>query len=511
MKIDDSKLKRRNGYEEGRSDALDKTSVAKALAYKKDFLKKFIAISPQQIDSRLGDSLYWVTRKYDGEFADLFYEAGRAVIVNRSGRTRRGIPCIDRAAALLKKHGVRQAIIPAELYVYDPKRRTRVNDLVNALADAKKIGTLRLACYDLLELDGEQFKPKNYGETLEKLDELLEGGTLVHTVDWRTARSNGEVKAIFADWVEHEGSEGLVVRSQMPFVWKIKPRHNVDAVVVGFTEGTGDARGQVRTMLLALMPEEGRYQVVTRVGGGMTEKQKRELYDYFSPRVMDSDFVETDSNHVAFRMVEPDRVIEFSVNDVRWETPDGLVRNPVLEIAEGRYRLAESVDGISFVAPVIERFRDDKQADAGDVRLSQVTGFSSFEPEELQRLPVARLRPSEMLFREVYRKTIGDKVMVLKIAGWKTNKEKTGQWPAYVLHVTDFSTGRQRRLLRDVEITDDLAQLSELRLRAREARVKKGWERLAVDEYGAELSPQPAETEKPKKKSAVRKRKTLKK
>lgn len=478
MKIYKDKLKKRNGYWEGMSDAIDKTSAAKAAAYKKDFLKKFIAISPQQIDKRLGDTMYWVTRKYDGEYANLFYENGQAVILNRSGRVRSGLPCIDEAIKVLQKYGIRQAVIPSELYVFDEKKKTRVNDLVNSLADEKKIDTLRLACYDILEMDGKEYKPDNYGEVLKELDKILKGGKLIHPVDWTVAKNNSEVKKLFAQWVEKEASEGLVVRSEMPFVWKIKPRHNIDAVVIGFTEGTGDAKGQVRTMLLALMPEEGKYQVVTRVGGGMTEKQKRELFTYFSPRVMPSEFIETDSNHVAFRMVEPDKVIEFSVNDVRWESPDGLIENPLLEIVEGEYRLSESVNGISFVAPIIERFRDDKTADAGDVRLSQVESISSFEPEELGKMPIPKLRNSEMLFREVYRKNIGEKVMVLKFTGWKTNKEKMGEWPAYVLHTTNFSSNRQQHLTRDVEITDDYDQLLELHNKAVESNVKKGWTKV---------------------------------
>ncbi|MCD8186705.1 MAG: hypothetical protein LUD68_09800 [Rikenellaceae bacterium] len=475
MKIYEDKLKKRSGYEEGKAEAIDKATVTKALSYKNEFLKKFIAINPLQIDSRLGDSIYWVTRKYDGEFADIIYDSGQAVIVNRSGRVRRGIPCIDQAAAVLQKNGVKQAIIPAEIYVYNEKKKTRVNDLINALANEKKIGTLRLACYDILELDGKDYKPKDYGQTLEELGEILRGGELCHEVDWLTARSNGEVKEIFSRWVEQEGSEGLVVRSEMPFVWKIKPRHNVDAVVVGFTEGTGNARGQVRTLLLALMPEAGKYQIVTRVGGGMTVQQKQELFEYFSPRVMSSEFVDTDSNHVAFQMVEPDRVIEFSVNDVRWESPNGLIQNTLLEISEGVYRVADTVNGISFVAPVIERFRDDKRADAEDVRLLQVEDFSSFEPEDVVRLPVPKMQPSEMLFREVYRKKLGEKIMVLKFTGWKTNKEKTGEWPAYVLHTTNFSSDRLQRLQRDVEITDHYEQLISLREKAVAENVKKGW------------------------------------
>lgn len=478
MRIEKDKLTKRNGYLEGKVNAIDILSADKATAYKKDFLKKFIAISPQQIDSRLGDTVYWVTRKYDGEFADIFYEEGVAVIVNRSGRVRASIPCIDEAAALLKENGIKQAIIPAEIYVYDEKKKTRVNDLINAFANESKIGLLRLACYDIAELDGVEYKPKNYGETLEKLDHILKGGALVHCVDWKVAKSNAEVKDIFQKWVSEEDSEGLVVRSEMPFVWKIKPRHNIDAVVVGFTEGTGEARGQVRTMLLALMPEEGKYQVVTKIGGGMTEKQKKELYEYFAPRVMQSEYTDTDSNHVAFRMVEPDKVLEFSVNDVRWETPNGMIENPLLEIVEGHYRLADSVNGISFVAPIIERFRDDKQSDAGDVRLAQVENISSFEPEDLENLPIPVLRESEMLFREVYRKDVGEKVMVKKFVGWKTNKEKSDEYPAYVFHITDFSSGRAQKLQRDVSITSDRKQLDEMLKTALEENVKQGWKKV---------------------------------
>lgn len=39
-----------------------------------------------------------------------------------------------------------------------------------------RVGTLRFACYDILELNGKEFKPDNYGEVLEELDKLLKGG-----------------------------------------------------------------------------------------------------------------------------------------------------------------------------------------------------------------------------------------------------------------------------------------------------------------------------------------------
>lgn len=76
-----------------------------------------------------------------------------------------------------------------------------------------RVGTLRLACYDILELNGKEFKPDNYGEVLEELDKLLKGGKLVHPVDWEVAKDNTEVKKLFAQCMEKEALEGAVSSS----------------------------------------------------------------------------------------------------------------------------------------------------------------------------------------------------------------------------------------------------------------------------------------------------------
>ena len=133
MKIYKDKLRQMNGYLEGKIDAIDVETSSKALDYKKNFLKQFIAIYPQLIDSRLGDNRYYVTRKYDGEFATIVYENEKAVTINRSGRIRLGLPCAEEAAKLLKKAGVKQAIIPAEIYVDDTDKDTRTVDRIHAL------------------------------------------------------------------------------------------------------------------------------------------------------------------------------------------------------------------------------------------------------------------------------------------------------------------------------------------------------------------------------------------
>ena len=47
-------------------------------SYKKDVCKKYISLAPEQIDERLAGTTFYISRKYDGELAVLFWEIGRA-------------------------------------------------------------------------------------------------------------------------------------------------------------------------------------------------------------------------------------------------------------------------------------------------------------------------------------------------------------------------------------------------------------------------------------------------
>lgn len=484
MKLDLSQFRDMNGYREGTARAVDPETIAKAFTYKKNFLKRFIAIGPSQIDERLGDTLYYVTRKYDGEFAMFVYQGGDAVTINRSGRTRLDLPCVDEAARLLREAGIGDAILPAEIYVDDGDKRTRVHDLIHALSKKGDVRTLRLAFFDVLELEGETYRPGSYMDTWELLNRWFGGARLVKAVEMEEAHSNAEVRDLYRRWVDEGTAEGLVVRSNLPFVFKIKPRHSVEGVVIGFTEGTGDQKNRARTFLVALMPAEGKYQVVVHVGGGMEENLKKDMFQTLQKKVIATDYIETDSNHVAFRMVPPELVMEFSVRDVIYETPNGPVTNPVLRLEGERYVVDRIVSGMSLIAPVFEQFRDDKRADYADVRLAQVQEFASFEPEEIVERPQVALKESRVLLRDVYVKTLGGKFMLQKYILWKTNKEDSGQYPAYVLHYTNYSSGRMEPLQREIRASADEEQIRELYRQYLEENVKQGWSKLEAPVAG---------------------------
>ncbi len=483
MKLYDDKFRSVHGYREGKADSIDPESARKAADYKKTFLKNFISINQNQIDSRLGGDKFFVTRKIDGEYAIIFHDRGRTVTVNRSGRVREGIACIEEAGRLIERAGYKQAIAPAEIYVSDDDRKTRVNDLISALANKNKTDSLKLAVFDLLELDGQPVDNRNFQKTWNKINEIFGEGRRCHPVDMEVAASVDGVKELFLRWVENEGSEGLVVHTELPVVYKIKPRHNIDVVVVGFSEGTGIEAGQVRSLLTALIPEEGKYQVISRVGSGLKETLRKEMYRRFSRTILDSDYIETDANHVAFHMVRPEMVIEVSVNDLLFDTSSGPKQNPVLTIKDGRYELDSTVDGFKFLAPVFERVREDKKADENDVRPEQIGSFT-YRPEPLTLASFREpLPPSELLIRDVYRKQIGEKTMVLKFLLWRTHKEQTLEYPAYVLHITNFSTGRMEPLQREIRVSSSLDQILELYQIALAENVKKGWKQVSLKQY----------------------------
>jgi hypothetical protein len=475
MKLNKDKLVAQNGYFEGTIEAVDKIASSRAIDYKNSVIKNYISISPEQIDLRLGGEGFFVTRKYDGELAVIFYDGGDCAIINRSGRVRTGLACTDEAAKLFKAAGIKQAIVPAELYVDEKAARTRVYDVLKAFSDPTIAKSLRLAPFEILELDNSIFKSNSYENTHKKLQEIFKDG-ICQPVRGQAAASKKEVDELYHNWVSEEGAEGLVVRTGSPLVYKVKPRYTVDVAVLGFSEGTADAKGQVRSLLIAMMDEEGKYQLVGRTGNGMSDEFRVELLAKLTPLVMPSKYIETDSNHVAFRMIKPEIVIEMWVSDIIFESTTGPTMNTILQIKDGEYVRSGDTEGFGFIFPIFERIRDDKTVNPTDVRIDQISSFAAM-PEKRSLVAAAGDSLSALIHRELYVKEskTGDKIMVQKYMVWKTNKEDRHDYPAYVLHYTNYSSDRKEHLQREVRVSNDEKQIMALMQAMIDENVKKGW------------------------------------
>lgn len=94
-----------------------------------------------------------------------------------------------------------------EIYAEKCGRRGRLKDLLAALADKKRIGTLRLPVYDIAELDGKPWRGR-FDRTWEKLHEVFGRGELIREVDMEVAKNPQQVSRIYEKWVVGEKSGG---------------------------------------------------------------------------------------------------------------------------------------------------------------------------------------------------------------------------------------------------------------------------------------------------------------
>ena len=105
------------------------------------------------------------------------------------------------------------------------------------------------------------------------------------------------------------------------------------------------------------------------------------------------------------------------------------------------------------------RIRDDKTFDATDARISQITDLVDVSVGPMTAADLATAK-SSVEKRAVYLKPYRGQTSIRKFLMWKTNKEdKNDDFPAYVIHYTDFSPSRKKPLDREVRISNSREQI----------------------------------------------------
>ena len=451
-----------------------------AIDYKKNVAGKFVLVEGTKLKQRIDGQRFAVTRKIDGHMQVVFWKNGEVLMLNANGKQKaEQLKCLNAFAEAVKAAGLKQAIIAAELYLPREGGRPRCGDVQAALADDAKRDQLALAPFDIIELDGEAWKASHYADTHNKLCTIFNGqssmvnGQLVSPVEMRNAASKEEVQEIYDEWVVGEGAEGLVIHSESPIIWKIKPRHTIDAAVIGYT--TAD-RG-VRDMMFAVRREDGLFQMFALGSNGLTDEDRASILQRLNEKDVESQYVLSDSRGIAYQMVKPEVVFEISVLELVVRGNDDKIKtNPLLRYDEAQGWLMEgTTPGVSVLGITLERERTDKQPNETDIRISQLTDIYPFEEPEGGKAEMAK---SELIERHVYKKISGEKVMLHKFLLWRTNKEQSGRYPAYIIYHTDFSSSRKELIKRDMLYSNDEQQIRELLAAEIADNVKKGWEEV---------------------------------
>lgn len=255
----------------------------------------------------------------------------------------------------------------------------------------------------------------------------------------------------------------------------MKPVFTFDVVVVAFTDSSDDP-SKVGGVMLALMREDGTFQIVGGTGNIGNAQQSRLLHKELMKLEASSDMRHASGSGALYRFVKPELVIEVSVTDVQSDKADGAaIRNRILSFDGEKWETMRYLPGASLLHPSLIRIRDDKEVNSVDVRVSQLTERCHIDNLDEQATKL-EFEKSEPIRREVYTKPGKGGVAVRKLVCWKTNKEEVSDdFPSYVIHFTDYSPGRKAPLAREVRLAHDLEAATGIADGMIEDNIKKGW------------------------------------
>lgn len=451
-----------------------------AKEYKRTVAGRFMLVEGAKLKDKISGEDFLVTKKMDGIMLVVFVRDGEVSAFTSHGNpVPCKLPCIQELKQTVNQYGIANLTLGAELYAtIRDDGRERVCDVAKAIAHTELHDKLHIAPFDILDIESEPCEVSHYKEKWTKMNRWFNGGTLVRQVEAKVASSKNEVDEIFNNWVTEGGAEGIVVHSEQPIIYKVKPRHTIDAVIIGYTVGEDTHADMMRDMLLAVMRPDGVLQQFASTGNGLTEDNRREFYAMLQSDKVESEYVETDSRNVAFQMVKPRVIVEMSGIDFVTENAAGEPKqNMLLKYDDEQgYTVVMKTSGAVVHSPVFERIRNDKSCNASDIRLKQLTDLCSFS---VKRAVSRETLPNSLrMLRRVFVKQAGGKIMIQKYVVWKTNKEPTGVYPAYVLHITDYSSTRQELLKRDLRVSDSEQQIMDMCQEMIDNNVKKGWEEI---------------------------------
>lgn len=455
--------------------------------YKRQVASRLFPVAKSDLDRKVPESEYFVSRKIDGEFCCLIFREDQLFTVNPGGTVRVGLPWEEEAKKLFKAAGIKEAFIPGELYVDVTERRPRVHDVVSVARQpesAEDLAKLRFAVFDLLSVNETNWADHSYDDKWSEIQRIFSEGTILHPVETEKVKGTKKVSKLFDRWVEDDGAEGIVIRSDSAGNFKAKPKHTLDAVVIGFTESTDDRQGMMHDLLLAVARHDGALHVLCRVGGGFSDEDRRTMLSDLNDMVVDSEYAEVNGDHVAYKMVRPEWVVEISCLDIiSQNTRGGAINRMVLRYneADSQYEVVRRMPLVSVISPQFIRIREDKTPNAQDIRIDQITEVVPVAKFDVNASELT-LPKSELIQRAVYTKELKGATMVRKFLMWKTNKENVSdEFPAFVLHYTDFSPNRKTPLDRDVRVSSSETQIRAFWTEFVEDNIKKGWVEVKQD------------------------------
>jgi bifunctional non-homologous end joining protein LigD len=299
--------------------------------------------------------------KWDGYRAVAFIENAKVRLVSRNQNELTGrYPELKDMPRFIK---AKNAVIDGEVVALDEEgkpsfslmqQRTGFRPHGKHSAPKADVPVLYYA-FDLIYLDGEDWRRVNLEDRKRKLAEIVKPGDALRYSDHFAEHG----KALF-DMARKKKLEGIVAKRRTSCYeerrssdWlKIKIRHTLECVVGGYTEPEG-SRAHFGSLVLGLYDEKKRLIHVGQAGSGFTQKSLAEIWKTLQK-------LATKTNPF-YGEVE-------ALRRVNWLKPTLVAEIEYSEWTHG----AGAGSGPKLRAPVFVGLRDDK--DPKDCVLDQITG-----------------------------------------------------------------------------------------------------------------------------------------
>jgi len=502
MRIKEEKIENKlNAYIRGKPDSLPIPKLAPLIDnYKKNIAQRLIPRRYEQIPKIRGDVLY-VSTKVDGEYAAYYFDGVEDSFFCNSPTHRiyMGLPVIGELDQILKDKGIKSALIGGELYAspHDPvdfEARSRIMDFIHYSRnpenqdDLERIG---FKAFDILQINDKEWTNKPFKKRFDKLCEIFPRKGRASMVDSMIVKNSRAIEQFYKENVIAHNMEGIVVRTE-DIGFKIKPVHTIDAAIIGISEGLYGSRlnkEQLATTLIALRNSNGDYQILSAVGGGLTDEARYDLWKKFEIVPTKGFSIPNKHDGRVFHMVKPGIVGQIDYLDIITERIGNPIYQNTLHYNEKEEKW-ETLQPVQFATLISPRFvkdhplREDKDAkNIIDVRINQITDLVDVpKAEDISQL---QLEKSIILARKVFEK---DNKMVRKFIIWKTNKAESGQYPNYVIYFLDYSKNRKEPFNRKAKIAKDEQQAFEIfdtwldseMLNTKKTDLKKGWSEFSA-------------------------------
>lgn len=484
------------GRKAGVGGLADATLLDRLQRYKRQVARRYRVLESNQIEKMLPKGQLWMSPKLDGELWFLVQRDGDLALCAPNGRVLHGIAQLAALAARCGSAG--DFIVAGELVAPIGEGRPRSHYLATALGEERHAPALAFHPFDLVEDGGADALARPYRERLERLQQLFGADGTITTVIGEAA----DAAAHYREWVSAGGHEGIVVRSEQNITFKIKPHMSIDAVVVAYGERlVGDAR-QLRELSVAVLRDDGTFQVLGTVGTGYSEDDRVSWHKRLGEMEAPSSFRMANSEGTLSHFVRPEVVVEVRCSDLLVTDADDLpIRRMTLawKPGEGWSPLGEQTTAV-MLHPTFLRERTDKRVDAGDCGLTQITSRVQVETDLALTAPSGG--EATVLKRQVWAKETKGLVAVRKYV--LIQPAQPGRdWPPHVLFFTDFSPGREEPLKTALRTADTRATADAQIAAWIEDNVKKGWVEVGAGAPApAAAAAAEAEAPPPKKRAA---------